>query len=317
MVNKPKDQKRTDTDFQAANEIYKLAKREYDEQLGKIKQELVTKIGQHEAIGALKRAKLDREFSKFVDAVVLYRMKESRAYKTLGYNWEEFCNLAGYDVRDADRIVNDIRPIVEAFSAVLSDFLGLKFNEIRMLGKAKSDNLVSFKDNKVTYKDIEIPITAEDFNIVLKSIQEDLANQKKEYEADKKAMERVQQDINEKLQQAHREFDQFKSKVSKLAEEKGLSPEQDAFLTKMESMRVQFDHFYMVHVEPETIMELIPNDDKPVTVRMRVAYLKTLEYMASQLNVALGVATDLFGEPRMQDPHYDTLTALKIEKIGA
>jgi len=304
MANKPKDQKKTDADFEASNQIYEIAQAPLKEEIERLKKEMVTKIRQSQLIGVLKKIDLDRRFNDLIEIIVLYQMKKSRAYKEEGYTWVQVCEAAGRDWRTIDRILEDVSPVFDAFSVNLTDLLGLELSQIRQLGRLKSVKLTDFDKDDLTPEGVEA---------IIERHKQDHKKAIEEKDADLRTKDRLLQGKEDVIRKMEKES----RRLELLAEKKELTPEQNAFLTKMEAMRVQFDGFYMTHVEPETIVELIPGDEKPITVRMKVAYLITLEYMASQLNMALGVATDLFGSPRMQDPHYDTLAALKIEKIGA
>ncbi len=291
MANKPKSSLPANTEVVAMNGVYNIAQRPLLDKMELMKKEIEIKVQQAIKAGGLKRAKLDRDFGMFIDAVVLYKMKETKAYKDEGFNWENFCNLAGYPVRTADDIIAKICPIIEAFSANFADFIGLKFNEIKLLGKAKVANIATFEEGKVIYKGVEIPITSEDFNIVLKSIQEDVSALTKEKEADRKAFERVQKDLNEQLHKAHKDYDTLSKKKSLLAQEMDIPEEEFVFIKRMETMRTLFDRFYGENLNPERIkFETEP------TPRMKAAYLTTIDYIRKQLLAAYEAAVELHGD---------------------
>ena len=200
----PKD-KVTSKDPQvvAAQEIYEAARGDAKSQLtakdmeiSRLKNEIDTRIEQAEAKGVLKKIANDRHYNDLIEAVVLYRVKEAKAYKAGGLTWKEFCDGVGIDQKQADRIINDIRPIYESFSGNLSNFSGIPINKIRYLGKAvssESDNLSE-----------TIPDTPEE----IEAFVDDLKSQIK-------AKDTVLKDKETALQKAHKREDKLEADLEK------------------------------------------------------------------------------------------------------
>ena len=135
-------------------------------------------------IGVLKKCQLDRSFNNLVEVLTLYRLKESKSYKDAGMTWGGACEAAGIERRTADRIIDDIRPIAGKFSDTVSDFFGLKLNEIRLLGRSVSDNLAEIKDDHIVYEGEKIPFRKNDLKELLNrleaSYKDRLEDQKKQ-----------------------------------------------------------------------------------------------------------------------------------------
>jgi hypothetical protein len=80
------------------------------------------KGNQREAMGILKKIRHDRAYNDLIEAVVLHRVKENKAYREGGLTWAEFCDSLGYAVRTADDINNDLRPSSTHFRQTLPIF---------------------------------------------------------------------------------------------------------------------------------------------------------------------------------------------------
>jgi SMC interacting uncharacterized protein involved in chromosome segregation len=144
--------------------------------------------------GVLKKIQIDRSYNDFLEAITLYRAKENKLYKEAGLTWEEFCETCGIERRTADRIINDIKPIVVKFSDTMSDFLGLKLNEIRMLGRSVSDNVTRIKDGYIEYEGERFSFNKNSIKELIKkleaSYEERLVEQKRQAEKEKAEAER-------------------------------------------------------------------------------------------------------------------------------
>lgn len=190
MANK---QKIKQEDVHKTEELIKVGREQVEAEVARLKTELEITIEEREAIGILKKTKTDRAYNDLIEAIVLYRMKESKAYKRLGFPWARFCELAGCDVKQADRIISDARPIFEAFSDNLSNLSGLDLNDIRLLGRSVSDNLSNLSEIKggiIEYKGQKFPL-AEAATII------------KDLEGESKARERLIQQKQKALDDAH------------------------------------------------------------------------------------------------------------------
>jgi hypothetical protein len=179
-------------------------------------------------------------------------------------------------------------------------------NKIKYLARAISAESAGFTDNSIIFEGEEIPITPEhkdEIQALFERIQEATEVQLKEKDkqiedraAELRTKDRVLDDIHKTLEKAHRRLD----RLTRLAEEQNLAPEQAAFLSRMETLRLTFDGAYMAHLDAGTIKaDLLDGDGKPVVARMRAAYLATLWYFKMQIDYAYGQAEELYGDPDM------------------
>ena len=293
MSNK---QKTTDAQFKAADEIYNIARQEANSEIANLKQEIQAGRDDGFAIGSIKTNKVHRDFANFLDALVLYRTHKDKTYKKHGLTWDKFCEAVGYDRRQADRIISEVAPIFEAFSDNLPVLYGVTFNDIRWLGKNKTDKLSGFSDDgkSLTIGNEQIPATPEDITAYITHQKENYQAELKEKDATINAQKKVLAN-NEKFKIAkEREIEKLEGQ----AKEKGLLPEEEGFLKKVEFLRTAFDG-YLLQLDPHRMEELSKHNDPAPTPRMRAADLSALDYMKKQILIAFEVATELHGNAIM------------------
>ncbi len=282
----------TDEQVEASKEIYRIAREEADIEITKLRSEMAAKLPQYEAMGVLRKIQHDRAYNDLIEAVVLYRIKDNKAYRDGGLNWEDFCAAVNIDRRNADRIIDDIRPIFTSFSDNLSGFLGISFNKIRYLGKSIPDNLSSFEDGALVIQGEKIPLTPEhkdEIEAAIDKLQEDLKKQKEDAAAQKKAHERVQADIHKTVTKLEKELARHKG----FFDDKDLNDEEAAFVKKVGLLKKAFDG-YLLTLDPDNVEELQPGREP--SVRMRAEYLTALSYMKMQILTIYDMAEGMFGD---------------------
>ena len=291
MANKTKV---TDAQVEAAKEIYEVARREADSEIAQLKEEVAASKDDGFSLGVIKANKAHRDYSNFLDAVVLYKTHKDKSYKKNGLTWEQFCEAAGYERKTADRIIADVAPVFDTFSDNCPVLAGVTLSDIRYLGKTKADILSGFDDEgNLVVGDEKIPGTAEDIVAYIRHQKELHQTLLEEKDANLRTRDRLLKDKEDVIRKQARDL----SKYERDAERRGLTPEEDAFIKKMENLRTAFDGFYMLDVDPDRMEELF-RDNSP-TPRMRSVYLTTLDYMRKQILAAYDTATDRYGNPVM------------------
>lgn len=281
----------TDAQVLAAQEIYKAAEDKYTGEIERLKREILATAEFHEALGAIKKIQVDREFDRVMESMLLWKLHKNGRYKELGLTWSEVCQRLGVAERSAYRIVEEVRGLYDQFSAKVAEFLGLKFNEIKMLGRAVSANLAEIEEEHIIYKDHKIPINdTEALQTMLDDIREEMKRLKEEADADIKALKRVSESKDEVIHKLEKEI----QKLEGQAKSSGLTIDEQTFLKKIETFRRAFDGV-MVMVDPERMEDL--SKDKEPTKRMKIAYIELLDYMRRQLNIAYEFAIDAYGGP--------------------
>jgi hypothetical protein len=297
MGNKPKI---TDAQFKASEEIYNIARQEADIEMARLKSEIEVISEESRYEGILAKINYDILHNEFLKLAVLYRVKQSKDYKKGGRTWAEFCAAHGYADRTADRLLEEMKPLFQEFSAGQAGFLGLlglTFSKIRYLGRSVSANLVEIKDGCLVYDDQLIPLDVDhkdEIEAVLDQLKDDAETAKKEKTLDIKAKDRVLHDKEKTIQKLNKNLEKLEGQ----AKEKGLLPEEDGFLKKVEFLRTAFDG-YLLQLDPVRMEELSKHNDPAPTPRMRAAYLAALDYMKKQILVAFDQATEMYGNAIM------------------
>lgn len=295
MANKKALGKVTDAQFKAADEIYEIAKKASATEVEQLKEEIEIVRTEGRLEGYLAKVEYDITHNQFLRLMALYKMKQSKDYRKNGQTWKEFCDSCGYADRTADRLIEEMRPLFDQFSSQLADFFGVTFNKIRLLGRSVSANLAEIKDGCLVYDDQVIPLDADhkdDIEAVLDQLKDNAENIRKDKDATIAAQKKVLA-ANEKFKiTKEREIAILEGK----AKEKGLTPTEDGFLKKIDTLRTGFDG-YLLQLDPSQ-MDDLSRDAEP-TPRMRAAYLAALDYMKKQILVAYETATEMYGNAIM------------------
>jgi hypothetical protein len=307
MGNKPKNQKPTTDSIARIGEAIKIATEHKEEEIAKLQEKLSLSPWIFEMAGKIKTMMFTETQAKFLKILFLKRTKETKDYRdAYGMTWEDFCKHIGISWRTADSWLEEFKDLPLEFSAKFADFSGYDLNKIKYLVKAKSANIADFTDHSIIFQGEEIPLTPEhkdEIQALFERIEEatearlqEKDKQIEEYAGNLRAKDRVLEDLHKTLEKAHRRLD----KLTRLAEEQKLAPEQAAFLSRMETLRLTFDGSYMAHLDADSVKpDLLDEDGKPVVARMRAAYLATLWYFKMQIDYAYGQAEERYGDPDM------------------
>lgn len=286
-----------DADVEASKQIYDIARREADQEIAKLKGEMEAVREEARFDGILDKIDYDIAHNEFLRLLTLYRVKQTKDYKKGGKTWDEFCDAHGFPRRTADRLIEEIKPLFEQFSAKMAVLSGIGFNKIKLLGRSISANLAEIEDGALVYGDQKIPLTPEfkdDIEAVIDQIKEEAETLRREKELDGKAKDRVLKDKEKMLQKLHKSLEKLEGK----AREKELTPEEEGFLKRVDFLRTGFDG-YMLQLDPDRIEELSFEADPAPTPRMRAAYLSALDYMKKQILIAFDRATEMYGNAIM------------------
>jgi hypothetical protein len=251
---------KSNTDVQASKEMYAIARKEADFEIEKLKADIQASRDEGFSIGAIKANKAHRDYSNFLDALVLYKMKKSKDYRKAGLTWEKFCEEAGYDRRTAENIVADVTPIFESFSVNLPVLTGITLNDIRWLGKNKPVNFTGFTEDgkELIIGEERIPATPEDITAYIKSIKEAYEKEKKDHADDIEAKNRVSADKQKMINSYTKEIARLKRTVPKaeLTEEEQEGVDlliqcQKDFLTSISDIKKKIEP----HKAPDVVLK--------------------------------------------------------------
>lgn len=229
--------KRDDGRIDVVNEAHKVAKAEYDRQLEQMKEDVEAVRIESQAAGVLQTLQATAAYGELLKAITLHRIKESKEYKKGGMTWDGFCESQGLERRTVDRMLDDLSPIIDAFSDSVVRFSGMPFNKIRLLGRQISGQLSEIKDNCLVYGDETIPLTPEyrdDVQALIERIGEEAKATKEEAEANVRAKDKVLKSKEDVIRKQEKEL----ARYEKTVKAKGLTPEEDSLLGKIDELGV-------------------------------------------------------------------------------
>ncbi|MEN6422387.1 MAG: hypothetical protein ABFD76_10620 [Smithella sp.] len=208
---------KNNSDVQVSKDIYAIAKQEAEIEIAKLKQDVQASKEEGYSIGAIKANKAHRDYSNFLDALVLYKMKKSKDYRKAGLTWEKFCEEAGYARRTAEEIIDQVTPIFESFSANLPVLAGVNLNDIRWLGKNKPADFAGLSEDgkELIFGDDKIPATPEDITSYIKNLKENYTKEKEETEATLRTKERLLKDKEQTINKMEKEIMRLERTVPK------------------------------------------------------------------------------------------------------
>jgi len=280
----------------AVEEVYNLARQQADAEMAKLRGEIDAIREESQAIGVLQKIEYDLAHNQMLKYVVLHRIKQAKEYRKGGLSWDEFCDSVGEPRRTVDRILSELQPVMATVSAKLADFTGMDFSKIRLLGRSVSANLAEIDESgMVLIAGERIPLTPDhrdDLQAALEQVIETNAKILADKDATIRAKDKVLKDKQTLIERQAKEL----AKLEDAAFKAGMTPLEEAFIKRMENLRVSFDG-YMLKVDPERCE--LGKADAENTPRMVAAYLTTLDYMRKQLLAAYETAQDMYGSLTM------------------
>jgi hypothetical protein len=280
----------------AVEEVYNLARQQADAEMAKLRGEIDAVREESLALGVLQKIEYDLAHNQMLKYVVLHRIKQAKEYRKGGMTWDQFCEALGDERRNVDRILTDIGPIISTVSDKMSVFTGMDFSKIRLLGRSISDKMSEItEDGMLVIAGERIPLTPDyrdDLQAALEQVIETNAKILADKDATIRAKDKVLKDKQTLIERQAKDL----AKLEDAAFKAGMTPIEEAFIKRMENLRVSFDG-YMLKVDPERCE--LGKADAENTPRMVAAYLTTLDYMRKQLLAAFDTAQDMYGSLTM------------------
>lgn len=283
---------RTDADTEAALEVVEMERKQ--EELKRMEQEEKERLiaQSHEMAGQIKAAAM---FSKFGDVsrlVWLKQVKDTKSYRAIG-TWDNYCEYLGLDRRTVDENIQNLRAFGEDFLETVAK-MSVGYRELRKLRQLTQNGDVIIDAEYVTIGEEKIPLStdsAEDLQAAIEGLLEYKNRMIDDQAATLKSKDKVLKDKEKLIQRQARELSVLEGK----AEAKGLTPEEDAILQKLDNARTTIDGFLM-QFDPEK--NPLPEN---ATVRMRAKLMHTLDYFKRIIHATYDTAADLYGDPEMDD----------------
>ncbi|MFZ4857949.1 MAG: hypothetical protein ACOYL3_16285 [Desulfuromonadaceae bacterium] len=290
---KTKEPRAHDEVAEASKEIYALAQADSETKLTVMREEIEALKQESFGMGALHAIEANIAYNEFLKAVTLLRIKKEKDYRKGGMTWDAFCEARGLVSRTVDRMLEDFAPVFNSFSANLSDFTGMPFSKIRMLGKHISDNLSEIKDNCLIYGDESIPLTPEyrdDIQALIERIGEEAKEKIEDLEATVSAKEKVLKSKGDVITKMERALKKYEKEAAVM----GITPEEDAYIQQINGLKMGFDG-YLLRLEKN----IVPEDYDTFTPRMKAALISAAHYMQMQILALYENITTEHGNPTM------------------
>lgn len=211
-----------DVNVEALNSAIDVAARESEAKLAKLEGEVEVIREESRVIGVLQKINYDKAHNELLKYAMFFQVRQRKEYKKEGMTWEQFCEAAGENVRNVNRILKDVRPIYEQFQDNLSCFSEVNFNKIKYLGRSFQDNLS--QNGELILGGDHIPLTPDNKDEIEAAIDTLIESHKKE-----------QKDLKAKLNKARKNTERIIEE-----ETKGLKAERDALVKEVGRLK-EFD----------------------------------------------------------------------------
>lgn len=284
--------KKLDPVSEAAMDVVAL-ERQREEQAKQAQEERERLIADyHQAIGQIKTANMFAEFANISGLIWIQQMKESKAYEKFG-TWENFCKTIGYSRQHIEDQLKNLATLGEKFLQTVCG-LGVGYRDLRKLRQLSHDGAVVIDAEYMVIGEERIPLDAdhkEDLQTAIETIIEQQSSLKAEFEAQKKAHDRVQADTHKSMTKLQKELDGF----TKQANTKGPTDLEEEFCQKLDNSRTTIEGFLN---EFDPSFNPLPEDATP---RMKAKLMHTLDWFRRCIHAAHDTAADLYGDPEIDD----------------
>lgn len=252
----------------------------------------------HEYIGRIQSADMFGKLATVSSLLWLQEMKSTKSYRDLPNigTWDKFCEYLGKSRRLIDEQLLNLETFGSEFLETCCRF-SVGYRDLKKLRQLTHEGAVHIDDGMVLIGDEAIPLDA-DHREDLQAALERVIEAKDEVLREKDAVIRSNEKLLQSKQELIRRQEKDLARYEDTAARKGLTAGEDAFIKRMEGLRISFDG-YMLKVDPERTAELKDDDIDEPTPRMVAAYLTTLDYMRKQLLAAYDTAQDMFGSLAM------------------
>lgn len=248
----------------------------------------------HETAGIIKALNFVGKVVTVTSLVQLDKVKKSKGYKGIG-TWDEYCEYTHLDRHSVDQQLLSLNTFGQEFLETVTSF-GVGYREMRRLRQLSNDGAITIIDNCVEIAGESIPLDPEhkeDLQAAIERVLDEKAELLEDARATVKAKDRVLDSKSEVIKKQEKEL----RKLSRESASRDLPPAEDAFIQRMENIRIGFDG-YLLKADPDFVMNEF-NDLGEVTPRMRAAMISTLAYMKMQILTAYDTAVTSYGDPTM------------------
>lgn len=281
-----------DSRMDAANEIYRVAKAEAASEIEKMKEREGLIAQSHEMIGRIQGVEMIAKMATVSTLIWLRDVKATKIYRDLPNigTWDDFCKYLKKDRRTVDEDLQNLATFGEEFLETVAS-LQVGYRDLRKLRQLTHDGTVQVTEDAIEISGQRIPLDAdhkEDLQAAIEWVIEQQSQTEAELEAQKKAHSRVQEETHKSMVKLQKDMD----KLSRDARAKDLSPEEDAFLQRIENLSTSFQG-YLLQIRGLVDAEEVPG------VRAKAALVAFLNQARMELNAYHDTAYDRHAAPGM------------------
>lgn len=259
-------QEAVETNVSAQTEETVAAK--YGLQIREMEKEHEYSLLKVEADTKIKGQAMQESFSRLMRTMFLRQTKER--LKESGM-WSRYCQDTGIDIRKADHEIDKLGEFRDETLLNFSSFCGYDINKIKYLTSGNSQKLgVTVQNGEIFVKGERVPLTPEDVQFVINSLQDELHKQEEKSAKDKTDLEKEHAETKKALKKAERELKKIKGD----AEKKGLSPEEAAFLAETDEIKAAFDQLIQRIDDAGFIAGDVITPRMTATVKTLIEYMK-------------------------------------------
>ena len=250
-------------------------KAEYDQKLWAMQQDFEYRLSRDVSASKVNGALMRERMERLMRVMFLRETKER--LKASG-QWSRYCSETGIDIKNADYEIDKLGEFRDDLLLSFSSFCGYDINKIKYLTNGNSEKLgVTVENGEIFVKGEKVPLTPEDVEAVVTSLQEDLRKQEEKAVSDKANLEKQAKESAKSLKKAERELKRLKREASK----KGITEEEQAFMEEMDEVRKDFFEL-IARMNPEDVLGA-PDDRKEPTAMQIGAYKSTVEFIRAQV----------------------------------
>ena len=152
--------------------------------------------------------------------------------------WSRYCSETRIDLKNADYEIEKLGDFKDELLLSFSSFCGYDINKIKYLTSGNSEKLgVTVENGQIFVKGELVPLTPDDVQIVVTSLQEENQALEEKAAKEKADQEKAHAETSKALKKAERELKRIKRDAAKA----GLTEEEQAFTEEMEKLRADFE----------------------------------------------------------------------------
>lgn len=310
VIKKLAGKERMEADHETAKSIVEMEVSQERLKMNEQRQREVM-IGQcFKAIGQVQTSNMFAKFATVSSLVWLRQVKGSKVYKDIPGvgTWEKFCDSVGMSRQKVDEDLANLGTLGETFLLTCQQ-LSVGYRDLRKLRQIAHNGEIIIDAECVTIGEDQIPLSsdhAEDLQVAIESLLETKDNEIEDKNAAIRANEKVLQAKEKVIQKQEKELARFEGRAAEL----GYTAGEEALIQKMDNARTTIDGFLM-QFDPE--IHPLPED---CTMRMQAKLMHTLDYFKRVIIATFDTASDLYGEPEMDDDWVPPHLRQKAEDRG-